>query len=446
MLRVSSKEVLPGDTYLALNSDIDGNDSIKEAIDKGAACVITDHGEYSVKTINVPDTRTYLSNYLRELYLEKFKRIRIIGIAGTSGKTITGDLLYQLLNNLNSKTAFLGTNGFYLNDKIEKTNATTPDIYEIYSFINKAIENDCENIIIEVSSKAIINRYIEGLRFNVAVFTNLFIEESENDINQYLNTKRELFKMLDKDGIAIINKKDPYYDNFTFSQNKNIFYGSKDSDYFASNISLTYDGTYFDVNEAHIEIPLLGSYNIYNFLAAYSTVSSLGYSPEDILSSVSKINQIDGRYQGIKNGNSLVIIDYAYNPDMIENVIKHTTEFNKGRLLAIFGDDGDKDKNLRPVIGSILTKEMDHVIFTTDNPRYENPEDIINEIVKGTESNNFEIIVDRKDAIKHGISLLENEDILLILGKGHEEVQIIGGDSLSFKDYSEVMKNIKRKQ
>ena len=173
MLRVDSRKVEPGDTFLALTGPYtDGHDYINDAIDRGAACIIATHGEYSVKTIITEDTRTYLSNYLKELNLEKLEKIKLIGITGTTGKTVTGDLIYQLLNTLNMKTAYIGTNGFYIDGKIQKTSSSTPDIYEIYELINQAIDNECENIIIEASSKAMEQRHLEGLRLDIAIFTN----------------------------------------------------------------------------------------------------------------------------------------------------------------------------------------------------------------------------------------------------------------------------------
>lgn len=445
MLRVNSKQIQPGDTFLALKGDIDdGNNYIEEAIDKGAACIITNTGDYSVKTIIVNDTKTYLSNYLKELNFEKLEKIRIIGIIGTTGKTTTGDLTYQLLNNLGSKTAYIGTNGFYINDEIIKTNSTTPDLYEIYELINKAIENECDNIIIEVSSKAVEQRNLEGLRFDIIIHTN-FIETAvdESEKQKYLNSKIEIFKMLKKNGTAIINKKDPYYKYFTLLQNHNIFYGTKDSDYQISNISLTYDFTEFNINDDLFQIPLIGSYNIYNFLAAYVTAKVLHYPNGAILNATEKIKQVDGRYQGIKYKESLIIIDYAYDKNMIENIINNVKEFSKGKIITVIGCGGDRRQNQRQIIGKTVTQKSDYAIFTTDNPRHENPEDIISDITKDLTADNYETIENRKEAIKKGIEKLQDNDILLILGKGHEDSQIFGNDHFTYKDYNEVMKIIK---
>ncbi len=439
MLRVNSKEVNPGDTFLILDSN-EAEKHAEEAIDRGAACIISNGMQYNVKTIITSDTRSYLTNYLKELYFEKLEKIRLIGIVGTSGKTVTGDITCQLLNSLNSKTANIGTNGFYLDGEITKTKATTPDIYELYEYINKAIDKNCENIIIEISSKAVQKRYIEGLRFDIVIFTNFIKNDDEN----YLNTKIEPFKMLKKDGTAIINKKDPYYSYFALPQNHNIFYGGEGSDYKITNIGLTYEFTEFNINDKRVEIPLLSSYNIYNFLAAYTVASILNYPDDAIINEAADLKQVAGRYQVVKNKNSLIIIDYAYDKNMIESIIDHTKEFAKARLITLIGLGGEKRQEQRSKIGKLVTKKSDYVIFTTDNPRYENPEDIIKDMLKDVQTNNYEKVINRREAIKKGIEILEENDILLVLGKGNEEFQIIENDKIPFKDYNEVIKNVKK--
>lgn len=445
MLRVNSKKVEPGDTFIAIKGENnDGFDYIEEAVDKGAACIIASSGEYPVKTIIASDTRSYLSNYLKELNMERLKKIKIIGIIGTYGKTSTGSILYQFLNNLNSKTAYLSTLGFYINEKKEKTRETTPDIYELYEFINRAIDSECENIIIELSNSAITKRHIEGLRFDIVIYTGVdsFIEEN-GQINDYVSTKLDVIKMINKDGIAIINKNDDYHEYLMLPQNKNILYGSKDSDYTISEISLNYDKTYLKINDEPFSIPLLGSKNAYNFLAAFAAVSSMGFERDNIIDASTKLEQVDGRFQGIKHRENLIIVDYAYTPRLIQNVINITKELRKGKIITVIGAGGNRRKETRPQIGRLVTNETDYAIFTTDNPRYEEPEKIIEEIINTIDRDNYEVIVNRKEAIRKGIDKLEENDILLVLGKGDEDGQIIGNDSFPFKDYNEAKKYIK---
>ncbi len=443
MLRVNSKKVEPGDTFLALKGPYtDGHDFINEAIDNGAACIIAQHGEYSVKTIIEEDTKSYLSNYLRELNMEKLSKIKLIGITGTNGKTFTGDILCQLLNNLNMKTAFIGTNGFYLNGKVKKISSTTPDIYELYELINEAIDNDCEVVIIEISSKAIRQRHIEGLRFDIAILTN-FVSHQRKDKDEYLNTKIELFKKLKKGGYAIINKKDNYSSFFALPQNKNIFYGMQDSDYPIRKLKSNNDFTEFTLKENRIKIPLIGPYVMYNYVSAFITAKILLFSTDAILSASLALHQVDGRFEIIKYKNNLIIIDYAYNITNINNILKEAKSFEHSKIITIIGQGGHRREDKRAQIGKLTTENSDYVIFTTDNPRHENEENIINEITNEIETDNYTKILNRREAIKKGISMLNENDILLILGKGHEHVQIIGNDEFPYKDKEEVLKNIK---
>ncbi len=443
MLRVDSRKVKPGDTFLALQGPYtDGHDYIEQAIDKGAACIIATHGDYSVKTIITEDTRTYLSNYLKELNLEKLEKIKLIGITGTTGKTVTGDLIYQLLNNLNMKTAYIGTNGFCVDGKVKKISSSTPDIYEIYELINEAANSNCEVVILETSSKAIKQRHIEGLRFDIAIFTN-FIAHQRKDKEDYLNTKIEIFKMLKKDGTAIINKKDPYYEYFALPQNTNIFYGTLDSDFPLKKINTNYNFTEFTLGKQNIKMPLIGPYNMYNYAAAYISAKVLGCHDEEIISATLSLHPIDGRFEAIKYKEGLIIIDYAYDIDTINNVIKETKKIAQAKIIAVIGCGGERRQEKRSTIGKLISENCDFAIFTTDNPRHEEEENIINDMTVDIEKENYTKIVSRKEAIKKGINMLEDKDILLILGKGHEDYQIIGNDEFPFKDRDEVMKIIK---
>ena len=438
MLRINANEVNPGDTFLSLpDKEEEKEKQIQNAIDKGAACIITDKGEYEVKTILTPDTKTYLSNYLKELYYEKIDSIRIIGIVGKTGKSLTQNLITQILNNLNSKTAYIGEDEFYLEGKIQKKQK---NLYTIYDSIGKAIDSNCENIIIEISSKDITDRQFEGLRFDIIVYTNLL---GQNITEEYINTKIEPFKMIKKDGYAIINKNDKYYEKFVLPQNNNIYYGTKDSDYKVTDITLTYDYIEFFINDTKINLPILGSYNIYNFLNAYIIAKILNYQDEEIIESTKALKQVEGRYQTIKQKDNLVIIDKASTEEEIKSIIKYTKEYSKGKIYIIIGCDSNTNKKERSKIGKTVTSMADYTIFTSDNPRYEEPEKIIDDMIDNIQTNNYEIIVNRKEAIKKGINMIKEKDILLILGKGSEEHQIIGSDEFVHSDYKEVIKNKK---
>ena len=249
--------------------------------------------------------------------------------------------------------------------------------------------------------------------------------------------------MLKKSGTAIINKKDPYFEYFALPQNTNIFYGTLDSDYPLRQINTNYNFTEFNLGKNRIKMPLIGPYNIYNYAAAFITAKTLGFDDEAIISATLSMHPIDGRFEQIKYKDSLIIIDYAYDLDTINNVIKKAKKIAKGRIITLIGCGGERRQDKRPLIGKFVSENSDIAIFTADNPRHENEENIINDMIKDLDKDNYQIIVNRKEAIKKGISLLEDQDILLILGKGHEDSQIIGGDEFPFKDRDEVMKIIK---
>lgn len=450
MLKVNSQKVETGDTFIAIKSAVrDGHDYIEDAIDRGAACVIAEHGEYSVKTIIVPDTRAYLANYLKELYADKIGKLKLIGITGTNGKTTSAFFTFQLLNRLNIRTAYIGTIGFYLPEKSRPLVNTTPDLYDLYEMLVEAADDDCEVIAMEISSQALSNRRVEGLKFDMAAFTNLTQDHLDyhHTMEAYEQAKLKLFNNIKRAGYAVINVDDKYGKDFVLEGNKNILLGQGNYDYKISDIVLNSHNSTFKVTHdgetREIDLPIPGTYNIYNYMNVYILCDILGLDMDDVVRETLNLKAPTGRYQIVSDGKVSVIIDYAHTPDAVENIIDSVREYCQGRIFTLVGCGGDRDKTKRPIMGDIATKKSDYVIFTSDNPRTEDPNEILKDIVNGLEKTNFEVIPDRKDAIKKAISLLEDKDILLVLGKGHEDYQIIGTDKFHLSDFEEVSKYIK---
>lgn len=450
MLKVNSKNVERGDTFIAIKSVIrDGHDFVLDAIDRGAACVIAERGEYSVKTVIVPDTRVYLANYLKELYADKLDKLKLVGITGTNGKTTSAFFTYQLLNRLGVKTAYIGTIGFYLPEKNRPLVNTTPDIYDLYDMFVEAANEECRVMVMEVSSQALVSRRLEGIKFDFGCFTNLTLDHLDfhHTMEDYERAKLMLFNNIKRSGSAIINMDNDYGKDFVLEGNKNILFGKGDYDYKISNIKLSgFDCTFritHDDEVREINLPIPGKYNIYNYMNAYILCDKFNLDMDEVVSESANLNSPVGRYQFISNGKVSAIIDYAHTPDAVENIIKSVKEFCKARIFTLIGCGGDRDKSKRPIMGKLVTSKSDYVIFTTDNPRTEDPDAILNDIVDGLSKTNFEVISDRKDAIKKATSLLEENDILLVLGKGHEDYQIIGNDKFHFSDFEEVSKYIK---
>ena len=450
MLKVNSRKIEQGDTFIAIKSAVrDGHDYIEDAIDRGAACIIAEHGDYKVKTIIVPDTRKYLADYLKDLYADKLDKIKLIGITGTNGKTTSCYLIYQLLNHLGVKAAYIGTIGFYLLDSHRPLVNTTPDLYDLYEMFVESVNAGCTVVAMEVSSQALANRRLEGIKFDFACFTNLTQDHLDyhKTMKEYENAKLMLFENVKKSGKAIVNIDDQYGKDFVLDRNKNILLGKGNVDYQISDVVLTNNHSIFKVTHddevKEIILPIPGTYNIYNYMNAYIVCDNLKLDVDDVIKETLNLKAPDGRYQIVKNDKVTVIIDYAHTPDAVENVIKSVREYAQGRIFTLVGCGGDRDKTKRPIMGRIATDNSDYVVFTSDNPRTEDPDAILKDIVTGLTKTNFEVISDRKEAIKKAISLLEQNDILLVLGKGHEDYQIIGTEKFHFSDFEEVSRYVK---
>lgn len=442
MLKSDSRRIKPGDTFIALSGvDNNGHDYIDKAIENGATKIIAETGSYPVETLIVPNTRVYLANYLKETYHHDLKDIKILGVTGTNGKTTTAYFTYQLLNKLGVKTAYLGTIGFYLNDKVKELKNTTPDLMDLYEMFLECSHEKIEVIIMEVSSHALELGRVMGIDFDMVSFTNLTQDHLDlhGNFENYKNAKLKLFSMVKKGGQAIVNIDDSYGRYFLLERNHNLTYGFKKSDYQISDYVLNIEASYFklkvkdEVYEIKINIP--GKYNIYNYVNALIMCHNLQFKISDIIDSSLEIVPPKGRFEVIRYLDNVIVIDYAHSPDAVENILNTVREYRDvNKIVTIIGCGGRRDKTKRPIMGKIATDLSDDVIFTNDNPRDESPIDIVNDIIRDLKNDNFTIIYDRKDAIEKGIKMLKHQDILLILGKGHENYQIIGEESIHHDD------------
>lgn len=448
MLRTDSRLVKNGDTFIALRGvDNDGHQYIEKAIQNGAKKVICEEGNYSVETLTVKDTRTYLADYLYQKHHEKLEKINLIGITGTNGKTTSAFLASQLLNKLDSKTAYIGTIGFYIgNIQIKELNNTTPDLIELYDMFLTCYDKDVKNIVMEVSSHAIELRRILGLKFKIVAFTNFTQDHLDfhKTMENYLQAKVKLFKdYLQEPKYAIVNADDPYSIHFQLRDNQNILYGFNSANYQITSCQLFLDRSEITLNNKYsIMLPIPGKYNIYNYLLSFIIAEKLGFTKEQIINITQKLTPPPGRFDIVKYHNNSIIIDYAHTPDGVLNIINSALEYKMGKIITIIGCGGNRDKTKRPIMGKIASENSDITIFTNDNPRKENEEEIMNDILEGVKKQNYKIIYDRIEAIHAGIDLLENNDILLILGKGHENYQIIGDEKHHLDDKEEVVKYI----
>lgn len=446
-IKIDSRKIEEGDIFVALNTYNDGHKFVFDAIERGAKKVIVNKGSYDVETIIVPDTKDYLINHLKNNYYDQIKDLKLIGITGTNGKTTTAYLLWQALNKLGHKCAYIGTIGFYIEDKIRDLPNTTPEIADIYEMLIECKEQTCEYVVMEVSSHALEQRRVDGLKFDYAIFTNLTEDHLDyhKSMGNYALAKQKLFSMLKDNGKSIINIDDKYHEYF--SKNNDITYGFKESQFqiqdyninFKNNFTLKINGEIYD-----FESNLLGKYNIYNITSVIAILYDLKIDMEIIRYLVSTLNPPIGRMEIIDYNTNKIIIDYAHTPDAVQNIINAVKEFGDGKIYTIIGCGGNRDKMKREVMGNIATNNSDYVIFTSDNPRDEEPEAIIEDMTNNLENNNYQIEINREKAINKGIQKLTKNDILLVLGKGHETYQIIKGEKIYFSDKEKIMDFIRR--
>ena len=432
MLHSNSKKINKGDTFIALKGiNDDGHNYIEDAISRGAIKVIAEYGNYSVDTIIVDDTNEYLDNYIKDNYVD----INIIGVTGTNGKTTTCYLVYQLLNELGLSCAYIGTLGYIYKDINIELDNTTPSKLELYNLLVKSKYLGCNYVVMEISSQALDQDRVNFIKLKYIIYTNITRDHLDyhKTLSNYIDSKLKIFNLLDINGISLINNDDKYSNKFKLYNYKT--YGYKDSDY-------TID-KYNNINGNKYTINLIGKHNMYNVLASISLLYEMGYTYNELKNIVPNLKAPSGRMEVINYNTNKIIIDYAHTPDAVENVLKSIKEITTGCIITIIGCGGNRDKGKRKMMGEIATKMSTYVIFTSDNPRFENPLDILNDITVNLDKNNYEIEVNRENAIKKGIQLLDNNDILMLLGKGHEKYQIIGDTKIPFDDKQIVLNTIK---
>ena len=395
-MNISANSKKGNNIFVSLN-----NKYIDDAINNGFKKIIVSKSKFKA----VKSTRKYLEKYLKKYYYKQIKDVILIGVTGTNGKTSTSYLIYQALNLAGIKCSYIGTIGFYLENDIKKLNNTTPDICDLYEMIIESINCGCKAVVMEVSSHALKLGRVNTLKFDYAILTN--ITEDHLDFHKtykdYYKTKMSIFKKLKKKGTKISDIKIENYD---------------------------INNDYFEYNNKIYNTKIKGEYNIKNIIPSIIILDKMNIDSRKI---IPQLCLPPGRMQIINYKNNSIIIDYAHTPDAMEKIISTVKIMNHNKIITIFGCGGNREKEKRPKMGEIASLLSDYVILTNDNPRDENPKEIIREIRKNM-NNNYKIIYDRKKAIQEGIKMLKENDVLLILGKGHEEYQVIDNKKIFFSD------------
>lgn len=452
-IQSDSRKIKPGDIFIAVKCEVnDGHKYIKNAIAAGATKVIVEQdGDYGVDTLVVENTREYLNAYLKKNYNHLIEKMNLIGITGTNGKTTTAVLLHDALNLLGEKTAYIGTVGFYIRKKISNLPNTTVDICDIYDLLMQAYQTGCKNVVMEISSHALENGRCETLNFDYTLFTNLTQDhlDEHGNMENYALAKQKLFQRLKPNGTAIINCDDSYHNYFMLEQNHNVTFGFNSSNYQIVSYSMNSTGTKFSYQiqdqEYIIHTQLLGRYNIYNMLGVIAILDQMKISQEHIKEVVPKLKAPVGRMDTILYKTNSIIIDYAHTPDAYLNVFHTVKEFNKGNIYTVFGCTGDRDRTKRPIMTNMVAQNSKYFIITDDDPHFEDENQIVRDMISELETDQYEICLDRRMAIRKGIDLLKKNDVLLILGKGHEEFMIKGKDYIPFNDKKEVLTYLEEK-
>ena len=443
-----SNEVKKDYLFIAIKGNVhDGNNYIEEALKNKASYVLSDSIEGN-KIIKIENIKELKAKLFYHFYNYPQNKLKIIGVTGTNGKTSVAYILYNLLNKLGSKAMYVGTLGVYDGDYYKKLNNTTPDCDILACEFYKAVKRKTKYVIMEVSSHALSLERVKLIDFEGAVYTNLTHEHLDYHITManYLLAKQKLFNSLSENAFAIINYDDKYHFEIEkYCKAKLIHYGLEKNEFRISNISRGLDGIRFDLG-GYIDInsKLLGIINVYNLSAAFLCARELGFNEEEIKENLKKVDTINGRLEKVYSDEYSVILDYAHTPDAMEKVLVEIKPLVTNRLMVLFGCGGNRETRKRPLMGEIATSYADVVYITSDNPRFEEPLLIIKDILKGCKNDKKIVIEENRElALRKALAQIECGDILMVLGKGHEEYQIIGNEHIKCSDKEMIYKWLK---
>lgn len=444
-----SRKVTENSLYIAMRGTVvDGHSFIASSIEKGAKAIVCEELPENLNEnttyIKVKDSSKTLGLLASNFYGNPSQQLKLIGVTGTNGKTSVSTLLFDVFKNLGYDSALLSTVEIRIGDEVIPATHTTPDVITINKILAKAVEAGCEYAFMEVSSHGIAQNRIEGLHFKIAGFTNLTHDHLDyhKTFDEYLKTKKRFFDQLEDTAVAITNIDDK--NGNIMLQNtkaKKTSYALKTmADYHGRLLEVDFNGMLLNFNGKEFWTTLTGKFNVYNLLLVFGIASELGFEQDEILQAISKLKRVSGRFETFKSdGGIFFIVDYAHTPDALENILDSINDIRtkNERLITVFGCGGDRDHSKRPEMGNIATKKSTLAIITSDNPRTEDPAQIIKEIEGGVEPQNFSkytSIPDRKEAIKMAIKFAEPKDIVLVAGKGHETYQEINGVKHHFDD------------
>ena len=455
-VNIDSRRIEDGHLFIAIpGTQTDGHKFIPKAIEQGATAVLCEYfpnkREPGVTYIAVDSTENEVGKVATAFYGNPSRKLKLVGVTGTNGKTTIATLLYNMFRKFGHKCGLLSTVCNYIEDKAIPADHTTPDPIELNHLLAQMVEAGCEYAFMECSSHAIAQKRIGGLNFAGGIFTNLTRDHLDyhGTFENYRNAKKAFFDGLSKDAFAITNADDK--NGAVMVQNCKAqikTYSTRTiADFKAKIIECHFEGMYLDINGKEVGVQFIGKFNVSNLLAVYGAAVMLGKAPDDILLILSTLKSVSGRLEPIHSPEGYTaIVDYAHTPDALENVLNaiHEVLDGKGKVITVCGAGGNRDKGKRPLMAQEAVKQSDRVIITSDNPRFEEPQDIINDMLAGLDQKQMKkvlSIVDRREAIKTAAMLAQKGDVILIAGKGHEDYQEIKGVKHHFDD-REVVREI----
>ncbi len=458
-LEFDSRKVALNDCFIALSGTLsDGHDFIEKAVNNGALAVICEKLPEviinGVTYVQVEDSKKALAIMASNYFGNPSEKLKLIGITGTNGKTTVATLLYHLFKNAGYKVGLLSTVKILVDEKEYTATHTTPDSVKINYYLNEMVIDGVEYCFMEVSSHGIHQKRTEALKFAGGVFTNLSQDHLDyhNTFAEYRDVKKTFFDQLPKTAFALVNEDDK--NGMVMLQNtkaqKYTYALKTQADFKAQVLENQFSGLLLKINNNELWSKLIGNFNAYNLLAIYGVASLSGLEELEILRLISELESVRGRFQyQISEQKITAIVDYAHTPDALKNVLETINSIRTGNetLITVVGCGGNRDTSKRPKMGHIASALSNKVIFTSDNPRNEDPDAIIEDIEKGVEPQNYKktmAITDRKQAIKTACQLAESNDIILIAGKGHETYQEIKGERFDFDDFKIVNEFLKQ--
>lgn len=449
-----TREVEDGALFICIKGfQTNGHDVAQEAVDNGATAIIASEPiTVSVPVVYVKDTMKAMAIIADIFYDSPSKKMKMIGVTGTNGKTTTTLLLDQIFRDHKESTGVIGTMYRRVVDKVYETKNTTPDIITTQRTLNKMVKSEVTFCSMEVSSHSLVQGRVWGLDFDVAIFTNLSQDHLEyhHTMQAYAEAKSLLFSQLgngynhQSQKLAVINVDDPYGRSyFEKIAAPVITYGmNRPADFKAENLLIEKNGTAFTLlfqeEKYDVKLNLVGKFNVMNALAAIAGAYAAGRPLEDIIQSLERVEGVRGRFELVPTEtNFSIIVDYAHTPDGLENVLKAANEIKVNNVISVVGCGGDRDPSKRSIMADVSINNSDISIFTSDNPRTEDPDTILDEMTRHLNQNQFIRLTDRREAINKAVQLAESGDVILIAGKGHEDYQIIGTTKHHFDDVEE---------